>query len=463
MAVTKLHSVRRSVHESLEYIVDENKTRNHTLVRAFMCSTEPSRAAEQFRAFREQFGSGRSTTQAQHIILSFAPNEILPERAMEIADELCHRLLKEQYQYVLAVHEDHQHIHAHIVFNNTNFVTGKTFETEHNQGKKSERAWTELRTISDEICKEHHLSVIQHPEQTKGKSHFEWDMNRQGLSWKARLKYAIDQVIMESKNFEDFLKKCADFGILAEYYPDHKIDLKFMLAEQKENNPRAKMTRAKTLGWFYETEQIKNRIAQYHGVMTYVPKTKVRSEQQSENRFIQDAIDRGNMKVASIAKNIIAEYGVEPEQIRQIAVSEYAHSRHILSELNSLQTEIEDLKIKLKILKKYRKLKVYGEKLKTLDGRQAKKYRKEYNAELSEYEEIRKQVLEFYPSGHIPKVENLEKKISNLESDLSAKNAKFRQADKKARELANAQQTIEEYLRQEQSQDHQKKKRNDLE
>ncbi len=178
MAVTKLHSVRRSVRESLEYIVDENKTRNHTLVRAFMCSTEPSRAAEQFQTFKEQFGSGRSTTQAQHIILSFAPNEILPERAMEIADELCHRLLKEQYQYVLAVHEDHQHIHAHIVFNNTNFVTGKTFETEHNQGKKSERAWAELRTVSDEICKEHHLSVIQHPEQTKGKSHFEWDMNR---------------------------------------------------------------------------------------------------------------------------------------------------------------------------------------------------------------------------------------------------------------------------------------------
>ena len=68
--------------------------------------------------------------------------------------------------------------------------------------------------------------------------------------------------------------------------------------------------------------------------------------------------------------------------------------------------EIENLKIKLKILKKYRKLKVYGEGLKTLDDRQA---------------------------------------------------------DKKARELANAQQTIEEYLRQEQIQDHQKKKRNDLE
>ena len=47
---------------------------------------------------------------------------------------------------------------------------------------------------------------------------------------------------------------------------------------------------------------------------------------------------------------------------------------------------------------------MYGEELKTPDGRQAKKYRKEHNAELNEYGEIRKQVLEFYPSGHISKI-----------------------------------------------------------
>ena len=122
------------------------------------------------------------------------------------------------------------------------------------------------------------------------------------------------------------------------------------------------------------------------------------------------------------------------------------------------------MKVKLKVLKKYRKLNPIAEELKTLDGRQAKKYRKEHSVELSEYGEIRKQVLEFYPSGHIPKVENLEKRIGVLESDLSAKNAEFRQADKKACELANAQRTTEEYLRQEQSQDQKKRrKRSDLE
>ena len=216
-------------------------------------------------------------------------------------------------------------------------------------------SYNKLRTLADEVCRRHHLSVVERPEMGKGKSHWEWDMNRQGLSWKAKLKFTIDQVIKESEDFDDFLSGSAlDFGVLVEYNPAHKIDLKFMLAEQKERNPRAKMTRAKTLGWFYETETIKNRIAQYQGGWIYVPRTKIKERTiKAPNRFVQDAIDRGNMKLASIAKNVIAEYGVEPDQIKQAAISEYADSRGLLSELNNMKTEIEDLQVKLKVLRKY--------------------------------------------------------------------------------------------------------------
>ena len=107
-----------------------------------------------------------------------------------------------------------------MIVNNVNFYTGKTFETEHNQGKIPDRAWSKLRTISDELCRKHGLSIIENPHLSKGKSHWEWDMSRQGLSWKAKLKYAIDQVVKESENFDDFLAKCADFGILYEYNPN---------------------------------------------------------------------------------------------------------------------------------------------------------------------------------------------------------------------------------------------------
>ena len=89
-----------------------------------------------------------------------------------------------------------------------------------------------------------------------------------------------------------------------------------------------------------------------------MPRAKIRERVvKSQNKFVQDAIDRGNMKVASIAKNIIAEYGVEPDQIKQADISEYAHSRGLLSELNNMKTEIEDLQVKLKVLRRNMKCK----------------------------------------------------------------------------------------------------------
>lgn len=466
MATTKLFAIKTTEVKALAYIANPAKTDNGRLIFTFGCSSDPVQASKDFDAVRAS-GTGKSTVLSQHFIQSFAPGEVTPERAMEIGKELCEKFLQDNYQYFLAVHTDKDHIHLHTIFNNVSRTNGKTFETNMNQGKVAERAWKKLFELSDEVCKRHHLSVIEHPECSKGKSHWEWDMNRQGLSWKAKLKYAIDQVVKESESFEDFLAKCREHGILVDYNLDHKIDLKYMLAEQKERNPRARFTRAKTLGWYYETAQIKSRIAMYQGVLVYTPRTKVRMiTKKPPNKFVQDAIDRGNMKLASIAKNIIAEYGVEPEQIHPAAISAYAHSRHLLSELNTLNTDIEDLKVKLKVLRQYRKLKPVGEELKSLSGMAAKKYRKDHSYELSEYAKVRASVLEFYPSGQIPTVESLEKKINALIGERSLKDQEFVAADKRARDLADAQRTIEEFLRQErdeQQQNRKRKKNGDLE
>ena len=82
------------------------------------------------------------------------------------------------------------------------------------------------------------------------------------------------------------------------------------------------------------------------------------------------------MKVASIAKNIIAQYGIEPEHIGMVALSAYAQKGKLVNELNTLQTQIEDLTTQLNVLKKYRKVKVVAEEVKTLSGRQEKNFGK---------------------------------------------------------------------------------------
>lgn len=58
-------------------------------------------------------------------------------------------------------------------------------------------------------------------------------------------------------------------------------------------------------------------------------------------------------------------------------------SRGLLSERNNLKTEIEDLEVKLNVLKKYREVKHYGEELKVLSGRDEKKHHKEYASYIS--------------------------------------------------------------------------------
>ena len=175
---------------------------------------------------------------------------------MQIGEELCDRFLQGNYQYVLAVHTDKSHTHCHIIFNNTNLYNGLSFTYEHNQGKVNERSWAQLRAISDELCKEHGISVIE--PKAKGVSHFERDMQLQGKSWKDKLRAKIAEVAFYSKDFADFLRNCSASGIEYVYKPQNKVKLKFRLSGEGQQ----KFTRADTLGADYTPERIAEQIAE---------------------------------------------------------------------------------------------------------------------------------------------------------------------------------------------------------
>ena len=175
---------------------------------------------------------------------------------MQIGEELCDRFLQGNYQYVLAVHTDKSHTHCHIIFNNTNLYNGLSFTYEHNQGKVNERSWAQLRAISDKLCKEHGISVIE--PKAKGVSHFERDMQLQGKSWKDKLRAKIAEVAFYSKDFADFLRNCSASGIEYVYKPQNKVKLKFRLSGEGQQ----KFTRADTLGADYTPERIAEQIAE---------------------------------------------------------------------------------------------------------------------------------------------------------------------------------------------------------
>ena len=78
---------------------------------------------------------------------------------------------------------------------------------------------------------------------------------------------------------------------------------------------------------------------------------------------------------------------------------------------------------------------------------------------LTEYGQIRSQVLELYSSGHIPTVEALKQKINALIGERSGKDLQFREADKQARGLVEAQRTVEKILRHERNAQEKNRKR----
>ena len=380
---------------------------------------------------------------------SFKPGEITPERALEVGEELCEKFLKGEYQYYLAVHVDKAHVHLHVIFNNCNMYDYKTFETHEDQGSKKERAWKKLFDLSDEICRRHHLSVIRHPELGKGKKRWEWMLDQQGLSWKTKLKKAIDQVVMNSETFEDFLEKCADYGVIVDYNPDHKIYLKYMLAERKESNPNARFTRARTLGGYYETEMIKKRIAQFIGEMSYTPRTRVRVvEQTPQNKFVQDAIDRGNMKIASIAKNIIAQYGIEPDDLEPEIQKLFSQREALYEEIQVLKEKVKDLKGLLKAIVAYKKLKPIHDELESLKGRKRKKYQDEHFDELHDFSAAKRELDSWFDNEKYEPESKVREVLTHYQKKLTQKEAEHDAVHEKFVELRRAQRDIDAYLRQ---------------
>ena len=406
---------------------------------------------------RDNIGTGLSSILSQHLIVSFAPGEVTADRAMQLGTELCDEFLKGEYQYFLAVHTDRDHIHLHCIFNNINMIDGKTFETHQNQGKVSERKWKKLREAADNLCSENNLSVIQNPEMSKGKSHYEWDMNRHGLSWKAKLKFAIDQVVKESENFDDFLMKCRSHNIEVVYNPEHVIDLKFRLEGQQ------KYTRARTLGWYYETKQIRRRIDQYRGVMNFTPKTRIihTDNDKFQNSYgLKKWANLQNMKEASRVINILSKYAVEDNNgLENMLMSEYARLGSLSENLNSMNTEIEELSLKIKVAKQAKKFESLVSQRKSLTGRAKDKFDKEYDSEIHVHQKAVRQLSEWFPDGKFPTPESMERKRNTLKEERSAKNEEYSVLKSKITELNYARQTLDDYLKNERNvQEHRKKK-----
>ncbi|MFR2403538.1 MAG: relaxase/mobilization nuclease domain-containing protein [Eubacterium callanderi] len=299
MAVTKIHPIKSTLRKALDYIENPDKTDEKLFVSSYGCSYET--ADIEFQMLLDQ-ALKKGNNLAHHLIQAFEPGETTPEQAHEIGRQLADEVLGGKYPYVITTHIDKGHLHNHIIFCAVDMANQRKYIS-------NRQSYAYIRRTNDRLCREHGLSVVM-PGKDKGKSYAEWDAQRKGKSWKAKLKTAIDAAIPQARDFDSFLRLMEAQG----YEMKRGKFISFRSPGQE------RFTRCKTLGVDYTEEAITRRIKGL--AVDRGPKRKVeqgislRIEIENNIKAQQSAgyarwAKLYNLKQAAKALNFLTEHQIE--------------------------------------------------------------------------------------------------------------------------------------------------------
>ena len=185
---------RQAMADIIAYAADEKKTEKQYFTTGINCDVENAR--EQFNITKLSFNKTGGIV-CGHCMQSFDGYEVTPEEAHEIGVQMSKELWGDRFQIVVATHLNTNNVHNHIVFNSVSFVDGKRF---HFCTEETMR----IRAVSDRICRERNLSVIEHPE-GKRVPYSLYKMEKAGMPTRYNVaRQALDEAISVSANMEDF-------------------------------------------------------------------------------------------------------------------------------------------------------------------------------------------------------------------------------------------------------------------
>src|SRR5699024_9874973 len=195
---------------------------------------------------RELF-SKNDGIQAHHVIQSFKPDEVTPEKANQVGLELAEKLAP-NHEVAVYTQDDTNHVHNHIVINSVNFETEKKYQAHGNEA--IERA----RSLRDEVCKNHDLSVVkEHNARVRHTLAEQHLLERNKISSKDELREKIEYALDNSTNFDRFKTHLNDV-----YGVETKLRGKTLSFKHTE---RERFIRANKLGADYEREGLEHVFA----------------------------------------------------------------------------------------------------------------------------------------------------------------------------------------------------------
>ena len=418
MAITKIHPIKSTLNLAIDYIVNGDKTDEQLLVSTHKC--HESTAHTQFLRTRNDAGT-KGTVLARHLIQSFLPGETSPELAHQIGMELCKKILKDEYEFVLSTHVDKGHIHNHIIFNNVNMVTGRCYQS-------NKKSYHQIRYQSDKLCKENSLSVIDEFYESykkkykiNSKSWYENEQAKHGTSWKSKLQFDIDRIIKQSKDWDEFLKKMADLSYEIKYG-------KHIAFKPKD---KAKFTRTKTIGEDYTEERLKERIAEREFIKTPDVKKRIgnvidmnSNAKVKESKGYEYWATKHNLHTMAESVIYIREHGIKSvKQLDEYIQKAADETQNIQEKIKTIDKEMQKLSTTMEQVHTVKKYRGYYKEYRSNPSDKA--FFEEYKAQITLYENALSELKKSYsklPNSKdiLAELDKLQEKKNSLMQEYSS-------------------------------------------
>ena len=203
MAITKMMHMKASskaridihLEHSINYILQPKKLGEANLAGSINCL--PEMAYRQMKATKRMFGKtgGR---QGYHFVISLKPGEGTPEIMYDIAMRFAEEAFAGEYEVVVAVHTDREHLHAHIVINSVNMVTGYKFQCRDGDWKYK------FQPITNKLCEEYglHITPAEYSKEPKNMARPQWEREQAFSEW---IKQDALFCAISAENMEHFI------------------------------------------------------------------------------------------------------------------------------------------------------------------------------------------------------------------------------------------------------------------
>ena len=436
MAYTKIHAIKATVDKAIDYICNPEKTDEKMFVSSYACS--PETAAYDFKYTLDHCREN-SPNKAYHLIQAFAPGEVGFEEAHRIGKELADKLLEGKYSYVVTTHIDKGHVHNHIIFCAADNI-------EHNKYHDCTQSYYHIRKLSDELCKEHNLSVII-PGSRRGKKYKEWQSEQSGSAWKTQIRKDINFCIKSASTYEEslLLMKAKGYEIKGENFEEGAAKYISFRPLDKERFVRGS---AKSLGKEYTKERIRERIERKRERKATIPKRDYSARRlidTSDEKFqnspgLQRWAAIENLKIAAQSYN---EVGSLAELEHKIAVKAEA-GKSAKQSVVELEHRIKDLAEIIKYAQQYKANRSYHIGYKKAKNPDA--YFRRYESQIIFYGGARRMLEQAGINLKGLNVDKLKAEYQELMKQKSELTSTYKDCEKEVRELNRKLENLNQYL-----------------